>query len=187
MERENYFWGAPRIHGELLMLGFTVSQATVSRWHAHQALSPTARRTGLLPGQRARGAICRAHRLDAPPDHSWNARDNRPRTAVPIRSPPYEARASPRPWSSATQDAIFRVDQVLRRHRQGKCDRNSSSTLRALVRKFENPFVQIGRNSRFWAMGSQNVARRHLEELRCAFSELFRGLRTNVQTFAPAI
>jgi hypothetical protein len=32
MARENFFWGAPRIHGELLMLGFTVSQATVSRY-----------------------------------------------------------------------------------------------------------------------------------------------------------
>jgi putative transposase len=29
--RENYLWGALRIHGELLMLGFKVSQATVSR------------------------------------------------------------------------------------------------------------------------------------------------------------
>jgi hypothetical protein len=26
MARENFLWGAPRIHGELLMLGFTVSQ-----------------------------------------------------------------------------------------------------------------------------------------------------------------
>jgi len=32
MTRENFLWGAPRIHGELLMLGFTVSQATVSRY-----------------------------------------------------------------------------------------------------------------------------------------------------------
>jgi hypothetical protein len=31
MARENFLWGAPRIHGELLMLGFKVSQATVSR------------------------------------------------------------------------------------------------------------------------------------------------------------
>jgi hypothetical protein len=31
MARENFLWGAPRIHGELLMLGFCVSQATVSR------------------------------------------------------------------------------------------------------------------------------------------------------------
>ena len=32
MARENFLWGAPRIHGELLMLGFRVSQATVSRY-----------------------------------------------------------------------------------------------------------------------------------------------------------
>ena len=29
---ENSTWGAPRIHGELLMLGFAVSERTVSRW-----------------------------------------------------------------------------------------------------------------------------------------------------------
>jgi len=29
---ENPTWGAPRIHGELLMLGFEVAQATVSRY-----------------------------------------------------------------------------------------------------------------------------------------------------------
>ena len=32
MARENFLWGAPRIHGELLMLGFSLSQATVSRY-----------------------------------------------------------------------------------------------------------------------------------------------------------
>lgn len=31
MARENFLWDAPRIHGELLMLGFSVSEATVSR------------------------------------------------------------------------------------------------------------------------------------------------------------
>jgi hypothetical protein len=39
--RENFLWGAPRIHGKLLMLGFTVSQATVSRY-----MPPTNRRPG---------------------------------------------------------------------------------------------------------------------------------------------
>jgi len=34
MVRENFLWGAPRLHGELLMLGFQVSQATVSRYLA---------------------------------------------------------------------------------------------------------------------------------------------------------
>lgn len=32
MARVNLLWGAPRIHGELLKVGFTVSEATVSRY-----------------------------------------------------------------------------------------------------------------------------------------------------------
>jgi putative transposase len=32
MVAENPIWGAPRIHGELLMLGFDVSERTISRW-----------------------------------------------------------------------------------------------------------------------------------------------------------
>jgi putative transposase len=32
MVLENPTWGAPRIHGELLMLGFHVSERTISRW-----------------------------------------------------------------------------------------------------------------------------------------------------------
>jgi len=32
MAAENPIWGAPRIHGELLKLGFQVSEPTVSRW-----------------------------------------------------------------------------------------------------------------------------------------------------------
>jgi putative transposase len=32
MVRENPTWGAPRIHGELLMLGFDISETTISRW-----------------------------------------------------------------------------------------------------------------------------------------------------------
>jgi putative transposase len=32
MVAENPNWGAPRIHGELLMLGFEVSERTISRW-----------------------------------------------------------------------------------------------------------------------------------------------------------
>jgi hypothetical protein len=40
MARKNFLWGAPRIHGELLMLGFKVSQATVSRYLANVYRSP---------------------------------------------------------------------------------------------------------------------------------------------------
>src|SRR5438132_11727353 len=32
MVAENPTWGAPRIHGELLLLGFDVSERTISRW-----------------------------------------------------------------------------------------------------------------------------------------------------------
>jgi putative transposase len=32
MAAENPTWGAPRIHGELLMLGFDVSERRISRW-----------------------------------------------------------------------------------------------------------------------------------------------------------
>jgi transposase InsO family protein len=32
MGRENPLWGAPRIHGELLMLGFELAQSTVSKY-----------------------------------------------------------------------------------------------------------------------------------------------------------
>jgi hypothetical protein len=32
MVAENPNWGAPRIHGELLMLGFEISERTISRW-----------------------------------------------------------------------------------------------------------------------------------------------------------
>ena len=32
MVAENPTWGAPRIHGEVLILGFDVSERTISRW-----------------------------------------------------------------------------------------------------------------------------------------------------------
>jgi hypothetical protein len=32
MVAENPTWGAPRIHGELLKLGFDIAERTVSRW-----------------------------------------------------------------------------------------------------------------------------------------------------------
>jgi putative transposase len=40
MVAENPTWGAPRIHGELLMLGFDVSERTVSRWMKRAPRTP---------------------------------------------------------------------------------------------------------------------------------------------------
>jgi putative transposase len=40
MVTENPTWGAPRIHGELLMLGLDVSERTISRWMRRAPRSP---------------------------------------------------------------------------------------------------------------------------------------------------
>ena len=42
MVAENPTWGAPRIHGELLKLGFELSEATVSRWMRRAPRTPGA-------------------------------------------------------------------------------------------------------------------------------------------------
>jgi transposase InsO family protein len=41
MSRENALWGAPRIHGELLKLGFGVAQSTVAKYMAKPRRPPT--------------------------------------------------------------------------------------------------------------------------------------------------
>jgi len=41
MREENVLWGAPRIHGELLKLGITVSERTVSRYLPHRLGAPS--------------------------------------------------------------------------------------------------------------------------------------------------
>jgi len=40
MMAENPSWGAPRIHGELLMLGLDISERTVSRWMKRASTNP---------------------------------------------------------------------------------------------------------------------------------------------------
>lgn len=44
MVAENPTWGAPRIHGELLKIGFDVSERTVSRWVLRAPKRPDASR-----------------------------------------------------------------------------------------------------------------------------------------------
>ena len=41
MSRENPLWGAPRIYGELLMLGFEVAQSTVSQYMVRSRRPPS--------------------------------------------------------------------------------------------------------------------------------------------------
>src|SRR5215471_4867020 len=54
MVAENPTWGAPRIHGELLMLGFDVSERSVSRWmkRAHRDPEPARRWLAFLRNHR---------------------------------------------------------------------------------------------------------------------------------------
>jgi hypothetical protein len=157
MVRENFLWGAPRIHGELLMLGFEVSQATVSRymlaagrrpgqsWRTflrNQAIafshtqspeqdsdsaSLTLWNRSSGGGEEARAGLNAARgccvsrskgslpvrRLGTARRRSRNAGDNHVPTRVPMRSPPYRARASPRLRHCA--HGVL-TDQVLRRH-----------------------------------------------------------------------
>jgi len=48
MAAENPTWGAPRIHGELLMLGFEVSERSISRWMKRAPRDPELAHAGGL-------------------------------------------------------------------------------------------------------------------------------------------
>ena len=54
MVAENPTWGAPRIHGELLKLGFDISERTVSRWvqRAPRRTDPSKRWKAFLTNHR---------------------------------------------------------------------------------------------------------------------------------------
>ena len=57
MVAENPTWGAPHIHGELLMLGFEVSETTVSRWMMRAPRRPEPAKRWLAFLQNHREAI----------------------------------------------------------------------------------------------------------------------------------
>ena len=57
MAAENPTWGAPRIHGELLMLGFDLSEPTVSRWLRRAPRAPDSAKRWLTFLQNHREAI----------------------------------------------------------------------------------------------------------------------------------
>jgi len=66
MSRENPLWGAPRIHGELLMLGIEVAESTVSRYMVRRPT--TISRLEDFPAQSRRwhrfaGSVRRTHDL----------------------------------------------------------------------------------------------------------------------------
>ena len=58
MVAENPTWGAPRIHGELIMLGFTVSERTISRWMKQAPRDPQLARQWLSFSSQSPGSDC---------------------------------------------------------------------------------------------------------------------------------
>ena len=57
MVAENPTWGAPRIHGELLKLGFDISERTVSRWIKRACQDPDPARQWMVFLRNHREAI----------------------------------------------------------------------------------------------------------------------------------
>jgi hypothetical protein len=57
MVAENPTWGAPRIHGELLMLGFDISERSVSRWMKRAPRNPNLAKRWLVFLRNHREAI----------------------------------------------------------------------------------------------------------------------------------
>ena len=66
MVAENPTWGAPRIHGELLMLGFDVSERSVSRWMKRAPRDPELARRWLAFLRNHREAITAMDFFTAP-------------------------------------------------------------------------------------------------------------------------
>ena len=66
MVAENPTWGAPRIHGELLMLGFDVSERTISRWMKRAPRDPKRAKCWLAFVRNHREAIAAMDFFTAP-------------------------------------------------------------------------------------------------------------------------
>jgi hypothetical protein len=73
MVADNPSWSAPRIHGELLMLGFDVSETTISRWMKRAPQGPSTRQA--LAGLSAQSSgSYRCHGFfHRPHSHLWGA------------------------------------------------------------------------------------------------------------------
>ena len=63
MVRDNPTWGAPRIHGELVMLGFDVSERTVSRYMPRRRPRPDAVQRWLVSSSCARTGSSKRTRM----------------------------------------------------------------------------------------------------------------------------
>jgi len=71
MVAENPTWGAPRIHGELLKLGFDLSERSVSRWIRRAPRDPDPVKQWLTFLRNHREAICCDGLFYRPNAHVW--------------------------------------------------------------------------------------------------------------------
>ena len=81
MSMENSLWGASRIHGELLMLGFEVAQSTVSKYMVRRRKPPSQTWKTFLRNAYPRSEGCRT--LQSPPVPVTNLDDIRPSFGPP--------------------------------------------------------------------------------------------------------
>src|SRR5207245_683269 len=79
MSRANRLWGAPRIHGELLKLGLTVSQATVSKYMVRPRRLPSEAWRTFLASPRRPGDLRRAAGATTRTDPARRSPPRRPR------------------------------------------------------------------------------------------------------------
>jgi putative transposase len=92
MVAENPTWGAPHIHGELLKLGFDVSERSVSRWMRRAPKDPDPLKRWLMVGKPTA-----AHRTSGPSPRAsaHRGRGKRTRAEQPIHAEKHSSRMDP--------------------------------------------------------------------------------------------
>jgi hypothetical protein len=127
MARENFLWGAPRIHGELLMLGCKVSQATVSRYMPlpHRRRGQSWRtflrnQLGFAPSQPLDGE-------ETLPSWTFSQRDGLRFAAQGPESSPTRVRAL---WSGRCQTRVYRLAMRLGGRGSARSSCHSSNAAR---------------------------------------------------------
>jgi len=111
MCEENPLWGAPRLHGELLKLGFTVAQSTVSKYMLRGRRPPSQGwKTGVQRSvlERLKSLPLQFHRRDAE-ETSYGSASPRTRqhNGWPTKPPKPFHGTRPRSFSSAIMTALM--------------------------------------------------------------------------------
>ena len=192
MSRKNTRWGAPRIHGELLKLGFSISQAAVSKYMARYPSPPSQSwRTFLSNHADYLASIdffvvptatfhlpVRVHRAPprAPPDRAFRCHgepdDGVGRTADPRGIPVGHGAAAPDPRPGRRIRAIVPLD------RDGDGPWKRSSRRHGARGKIRNVERLIGSVRRECLDHSIILNERHLRRILGSYFDYYHGSRT---------